>query len=199
MSLRVVGAGLPRTGTSSLKEALEHLLDGPCYHMREIPNHPYNLGVGWQTALAGEYPDWEELLAGYVATVDWPASMFWRDLSEANPDALVLLSVRDSPAQWHQSADQSILPYARMALAPEWREGRDFLTLLERFTGSRQWDNATTLKTAYERHNEAVRQSVPPQRLLEWRVTDGWTPLCEALGLPVPTTPFPWNNKDGVA
>src|SRR5688500_18304876 len=96
MPLRVVGAGLPRTGTSSLTIALEHLLSGRIHHMSAIPGHPFDLGTGWNQALAGEMPDWEQLLDGYVAAVDWPASMFWRQLSETYPDALVLLSVRDS-------------------------------------------------------------------------------------------------------
>jgi Sulfotransferase domain len=198
VSLRVVGAGLPRTGTSSLKEALEVLLAGRCYHMHEIPNHPFDLGPLWQTALRGETPHWNQLMNGYVAAVDWPASMFWHELSEANPDALVLLSLRDSAEAWWKSADESILPYARMALAPDWREGRDFLSLLERFTGSKEWDDSALLQAAYEKHNETVRQAVPPHRLLEWRVADGWSPLCGALGFPVPDVPFPWKNKGGI-
>lgn len=195
MSLRVVGAGLPRTGTSSLVQALEHLLGGPCYHMTKIPGHPYDLGVGWKHALADNAPDWDRIIEGYVAAVDWPASMFWRELSEANPDALVLLSVRDSAEAWWQSAEATILPYARMSLAPDWSEGRDFLALLERFTGTVHWNDAATLMAAYERHNAQVRENVPQHRLLEWHATEGWEPLCDALGVPVPDIPFPWSNQ----
>jgi hypothetical protein len=158
MNLRVVGAGLPRTGTNSLKLALEHLLGRRCYHMREIPGHPFDLGPGWALALAGGTPDWTELLNGYVATVDWPASMFWRVLNQANPDELVLLSVRDSAEMWWQSANETILPVARRALAPDWREGRGLLDLLERFIGSSHWDDPATLMTAYEQHNEEVKR-----------------------------------------
>jgi hypothetical protein len=96
MNLQVVGAGLPRTGTASLAIGLEHLLSGPCYHMREIPGHPFDLGPGWDQALLGGLPNWDLLMNGYSAAVDWPVSMFWRELSEANPNALVLLSVRES-------------------------------------------------------------------------------------------------------
>ena len=195
MGLRIVGAGLPRTGTSSLRLALEQLLGGRCYHMSVIPGHPFDLGIGWNRALAGDVPDWDELFAGYVAAVDWPASLFWRELSAAYPDALVLLSVRDSAATWWHSADETILPYARMSLAPDWSEGRGFLDLLERFTGTPQWDDPATMMAAYERHNAEVRRDVPPQRLLEWRATDGWRPICQALGLPVPDMPFPWVNQ----
>ncbi len=192
MALRVVGAGLPRTGTTSLTKALERLLAGRCYHMSVIPGHPFNLGVGWDRALSGEMPDWKELMEGYVAAVDWPASMFWHELSEANPQALVLLSVRDTAEAWWHSADETILPYARRALAPDWNDGRGFLALLECFTGTTQWDDPATMMAAYERHNAEVRRTVPVSRLLEWRATEGWGPICRALGVAVPEVPFPW-------
>lgn len=197
MPLQVVGAGLPRTGTASLKEALEILLGGKCHHMRELPSHPFDLGEGWTRALAGQAPDWEQLLAGYVATVDWPASLFWRELSIAYPDALVLLSVRNTAEVWWQSAESTILPVARLSLAPDWKGGRDFLTLLEKFTGTTHWDNPATLMNAYERHNAAVRETIPRHRLLEWQAEEGWAPICRALGLPIPNQPFPWTNRRG--
>ena len=191
MNLRVVGAGLPRTGTSSLKRALEHLLAGPCYHMSAITGHPFDLGAGWDRALAGDAPDWDHIFDGYVAAVDWPASIFWRELSAANPDALVLLSVRDTAEVWWRSVDEMILPHARMAFAPGWTAGRGLVTLLERFTRTAQWDAPATLQTAYERHNAEVRETVPSHRLLEWRAAEGWAPICRALGVPVPDLPFP--------
>lgn len=195
MNLRVVGAGLPRTGTASLTIALERLLGGRIYHMRMIPAHPFDLGTGWNQALEGDTPDWDQLFDGYVAAVDWPASMFWRELSEAYPDALVLLSMRDTAETWWQSANETILPVARMALAPDWNEGRGLLDLLERFTGGKYWDDPATLQAAYERHNAEVRQTVPQHRLLEWQATGGWAPLCSALSVPVPDLPFPWVNR----
>lgn len=195
MKLRVVGAGLPRTGTYSLQIALGHLLEGRCYHMREIPGHPFDLGDGWNRALAGDIQGLHEILDGYIASVDWPASMFWHELNKANPDALVLLSVRDSAMDWWQSADATILPYARLALAPGWIEGRGLVSLLERFTETKNWDHPATLMAAYERHNTQVRRRVPPGQLLEWRATEGWEPICRALGLPVPEIPFPLTNR----
>jgi hypothetical protein len=195
LKLRVIGAGLPRTGTASLTIALEHLLGGRCYHMREIPGHPYKLGEGWNHALADGDLDWSHMLHGYSASMDWPASMFWRELSRANPIALVLLSLRDNAETWFQSMDKTILPYARMALAPDWSEGCGLVDLLERFAGTSQWDEPDTLMAAYERHNASVRQNAAQERFLEWRVTDGWEPICQALGLPVPEMPFPWVNR----
>ena len=194
-TLRVVGAGLPRTGTHSLQIALEQLLGGRCYHMREIPGHPFDLGDGWNRALAGDTSDVDGLLDGYVASVDWPASMFWRELSQANPAALILLSVRDSPETWWQSINTTILPVARRALEPGWNEGRGLLDLLERFTGTRQWDDPATLTAAYERHNAHVRRNASPGRLLVWQASAGWEPICLALRLPIPEVPFPWTNR----
>ncbi len=197
MHLKVVGAGLPRTGTSSLRRALEQLLGGPCLHMSALPGHPFDLGADWDHALDGGPADWERLLHGYVAAVDWPASMFWRELSAANPDALVLLSVRDSAETWWQSLNETVLGPARAALAPNWTEGRSLVTLFERFAGTDQWDDPALLKAAYERYNADVRKAVPRERLLEWRADEGWQPICRALNLPVPAEPFPWTNRRG--
>ena len=195
MKLRVVGAGLPRTGTSSLSIALGQLLGGQVHHMSAIPGHPFDLGPGWNLSLAGGTPDWHALLDGFVAAVDWPASMFWRELNRAYPDALVLLSLRDSAESWWQSADATILPYARMALAPGWSEGTGLTDLLERFTGTKQWDDSAVLMAAHDRHNAAVRQAIPPDQLLEWHAAQGWEPLCRALGVRVPDQPFPWASR----
>lgn len=195
MTLRVVGAGLPRTGTASLTMALEQLLGGRTYHMRVIPGHPFDLGHGWQQALAHDTADWEELFVGFGAAVDWPASLFWRELSAYYPDALVLLSMRDSAETWYQSVNATILPVARMALAPDWGGGRGLPDLFARFTGTTQWDDPARLMAAYERHNQAVCETIPPNRLLAWRATEGWEPLCRALGGAVPDQPFPWTNR----
>ncbi len=195
MKLRVVGAGLPRTGTASLGIALAHLLGGRIYHMSVIPGHPFNLGPGWDLALAGGAPEWDPIFEGFIAAVDWPASLFWRELSDVYPEALLLLSVRDNAETWWQSADETFLPYARLALAPGWNEGRGLVTLLERFTGTEHWDDPSTMMAAYERHDAQVRQAIPPHRLLEWHAAQGWAPICEALGMPMPDLPFPWVNR----
>jgi sulfotransferase family protein len=195
MNLRVVGAGLPRTGTSSLRVALEHLLGGPCYHMSAIPGHPFNLGPGWNAALTGKKTDWERLFRGYVASVDWPAAEFWRELSDANPQAVVLLSLRENAKVWWQSANETILPVARKSMEPGWKEGQSLVRLLQRFTGTERWDDRATLMAAFDRHNEQVRQGVPAFRLLEWHPSEGWAPICRALHLPVPKIMFPWVNR----
>lgn len=195
MSLQVIGAGLPRTGTTSLSQALEILLDGQAYHMSKIPGHPFDLGADWDQALAGNMPDWHKLFEAYNSAVDWPASMFYRELSEAYPNAIVILSTRDSADTWIQSLSATVLPVARMGLAEDWNSGRALQNLLEHFTGTTNWDDPDLLRTCYEQHNKTVRETIDPHRLLDWRASDGWTPLCTALRLPVPDMPFPWTNK----
>ena len=195
MHLQLVGAGLPRTGTRSLRQALEQLLAAPCCHMSALAGHPFALGEGWDRAIAGGPTDWDPLMAGYAAAVDWPASMFWRELSAANPDAPVLLSVRDSAEEWLESFEATILPVARQAEAGNWSDGRSLQALLVRFAGSPHWDDPARLTDAYLRHLAEVRQAIPAPRLVEWRAADGWAPICAALGLPVPDSPFPWTNR----
>ncbi|MDQ3944013.1 MAG: sulfotransferase family protein, partial [Actinomycetota bacterium] len=108
MALRVVGAGVGRTGTTSLQLALEELLGARCYHMMEVFPQPGHVEA-WHQAVKGNLPEWDQLLAGYGAAVDWPVSGFWRELSVAYPDAVVVLSVRESPEVWWKSASQTIL------------------------------------------------------------------------------------------
>jgi hypothetical protein len=192
--LRVVGAGLPRTGTHSLKLALGSLLGGDCFHMTSIPGHPFDLGPVWRAALAHGELD-SSVLDGYVACADWPASMFWRQLSGRSPGAFVLLSRRDSADAWWESMEATILPYARMSRSDTWTQGRDLVTLFERFAGTPDWDDYAVLTEAYERHLAAVRDGCEPARLIEWMPTDGWPPICRALGLPEPDHPFPSTNR----
>lgn len=189
MTLRVIGAGLGRTGTSSLKIALERLLGVPCYHMVEVLAHPEHVPV-WHAAAQGHIPDWRTLFAGFGATVDWPAAAFWPELSAAFPDAVVLLSLRE-PESWWQSASETIFPSVQHVVGTEWHAMVDDL-FAARFT--RAIDNPAAAIAAFERHNARVRAAVPAHRLLEWRAADGWAPLCAALGMPVPEEPFPHTN-----
>jgi hypothetical protein len=195
LTLQLLGAGLPRTATSSLGVALDQLLGGHRHHMSAIPGHPFDLGEGWRIALAGGTPNWQQIFEGYIAAVDWPASAFWQELSQIYPDALVILSVRDSAQVWYDSLAATILPVTRLALDPDWKSGRDLLDLFIRFTGTTQWDDPQTLMAAYERHNAEVRKSIPSHHLLEWNAKEGWAPLCRALNKPIPNQPFPWMNK----
>ena len=195
MTLRLVGAGLPRTGTDSLRNALTTLLGRPSYHMRELPGHPYDLGPHWKLALAGGTPDWDHVFEGYAASLDWPASLFWRELADAYPDAVVLLSTRKDAQTWLDSMEATVLPVARAVAPQDWIGGRDLAVLLERFTGTTDWDHPDVLLGAHHQWLADVRAEADPARLVEWRTGDGWEPLCTALGLPVPDLPFPWSNR----
>ncbi len=195
MSLRVVGAGLGRTGTHSLKLAFEQLLDGPCYHMLEVINRP-DQAVAWAAASRGEEPDWVSFLAGYVATVDWPAAAFWRELAAASPDAVVVLSVRDSEGWW-KSASETIFSVLARGAQPDDPGAVAELAMITDLLSARftpDWQDRESAIEAYESHNDAVRASVRSDRLVEWRPGDGWEPLCTALSLSIPPEPFPHVN-----
>jgi len=192
----VVGAGLGRTGTNSLKLALEQLLGGRCYHMSEAFERPQDSAV-WLAAARNEEVDWQQLLADFDAIVDWPGASLWRQILAANPGALVLLSTRDSAESWWRSVEQTIVPTLQQPIEPgdedRLERRRMILALLEaHFTPD--WSERDAAIAAYERHNDAVRGEVPPERLIDWRPGDGWEPICAALGLAVPAEPFPHTN-----
>ena len=194
MTLRVIGAGVGRTGTNSLQVALQQLLDGPCYHMVEVFGHPEHVPM-WQSAVDGDMPDWDALFEGYVAEVDWPASAFWRELSEHYPDAPVLLSTRDSAEQWWHSADRTIFELMKGERPPAGTNPwMDMVTGMFEKTFADPLDKDAAL-AAYERHNAEVRATVPADRLIDWQPGDGWEPICAALGIPVPDDPFPHVNS----
>jgi hypothetical protein len=197
MASRVVGAGLGRTGTASLQLALQQLLDGRCYHMGEVFGRADDIPV-WHAAVRGRSPDWHTFLADYVATVDWPACAFWRELDEANPDAIVLLSTRSSAETWYRSASETIFTISQRDMPddapPMFAAQRAMATeMFARFCPD--WEDAASAKRAYETHNAAVRAEVDPARLVEWQPGDGWAPLCAALDVAVPRDPFPHVNS----
>jgi hypothetical protein len=190
MGLRVVGAGLGRTGTMSLKLALERLLGAPCYHMAEVFAHPEHIPL-WHAAARDEPVDWRALFDGYAAAVDWPVGSFWPEVSAAFPDALILLSTRSSESWW-KSASRTIFPTSAKAAGTSWHAM--WLELAARRFTPRLDDRAAAV-AAYERHNADVRARAPKARLLEWPARDGWAPLCRALGVAVPDEPFPHANS----
>ncbi len=191
MALTVVGAGVGRTGTHSLKLALEQLLGGPCHHMVEILGNPEQ-APGWIDAIEGRPVDWTTMPAGYASLVDWPGCSFWPELSAANPDALVLLSVRD-PESWYRSASNTIFQ-SFDRVPPELQPWMDAVRRLLRDRFSDRLDDPTAMMDAYERHNAAVRLAIAPSRLLEWTPADGWDPICDRLGMDVPGGAFPVTN-----
>jgi hypothetical protein len=192
MSLRVVGAGLGRTGTNSLKVALEQLLGAPCYHMTEVFGKPDHVRE-WQRAVGGEDPAWDTVFDGYAAAVDWPTAAFYGELMDVYPDAIVVLSTRGDAEAWWRSASETIFPAIdRVSDSPPDLE-RMILDLLAA-TFTPEWRDHDASVAAYLRHNAEVRARVPADRLVEWRAGDGWGPICAALGVPEPDEPFPHVN-----
>jgi hypothetical protein len=200
MSLKIIGAGLGRTGTLSLKAALERLGFSKCYHMTEVFANPGHVQV-WDAASRGEPVDWEGLFRGYQATVDWPGCNFYREYLRLYPEAKVILTTRD-PDRWYDSARQTI--YYVMNAFPRWiiplvPRMRRTWRMLDRliwdgmFRG-RFEDRAHAIEV-FNRHNEEVRRVVPPDRLLVYEVKEGWGPLCSFLGVSAPECePFPHLN-----
>lgn len=196
MGLRVVGVGLGRTGTHSLQLALEQLLGGRCHHMIEVLAHPEQM-AGWTEAAQGR-PNWEHVFEGYEATVDWPGAGFWRELVAEYPDAIVLLSRRDSADSWWRSASQTIFRmFERFdPNDPGMREMAHWLETVRSIVARNGIDptDEALSKAGYERHLADVRSEVPATRLVDWLPGDGWKPICDALGVPVPDEPFPHVN-----
>jgi len=190
MTLSVIGAGLGRTGTLSLKFALEQLGLGRCYHMMEV----FGLAAApgqWTRAADGEVMDWDEVFTGFNATVDWPACDFYRELMERYPQAKVILSVRD-PQAWYESTQATIFR-SHDGAPPEWLEMFEKLIVRNKFNGDLHTRDHVI--GVYERHNDEVRRTVPAEKLLEYRPGDGWEPLCAFLGVPVPDAPYPKTNS----
>lgn len=203
--MRLIGAGLPRTGTLSQKVALEMLGVGPCYHMVDVLGDLDEVPK-WQRALEGE-ADWDEVFGGCQATVDWPGAYFYRDLLDAYPDAKVLLSVRDGDA-WARSMRDTIwgifygdilikhLSNAWRLIDPKWGAYIELMEEMWRRSGliyGQQLD-LDWMAAAIGRYHAEVERNVPAERLLVWPASDGWEPLCEFLEVPVPDMPFPHLN-----
>jgi hypothetical protein len=191
MALKVIGAGLGRTGTLSLKLALEQLGFGPCYHMTEVLMEP-SRGAGWLAAADGQ-PDWNAIFAEFESTVDYPGCVFWRELAQFYSSAKVLLSVRD-PQDWFDSTQQTIFsdehnkPLVKSALSEFFDK-----TVFKAY-GDHIHDR-DFMVAAFRRHNAQVEQAVHKNRLLVYEVAQGWPPLCKFLGVPIPDSPFPRVNS----
>ena len=191
MALQVIGAGFGRTGTASLKLALETLLKAPCYHMSEVLGRAGHVDM-WSEAAAGR-PDWESIFEGYAATVDFPAANYWRELAAHYPDAKIILSVRDAD-RWFDSTQDTIFSPRLQSFQAGTRWGAMIKATIDDHLGGRMNDRAS-LTAAFNRHVETVRAEFGPDRLLEYKAGDGWRPLCRFLGVPEPDEPYPHINS----
>ena len=206
--MKVIGAGLPRTATTTQMFALEQLGRGRCYHMRDLLADLESGLPLWEGVAEGN-PDWERIFGDAHSTVDWPSARYYRELMDYFPDAKVLLSVRGGE-EWARSMVKTVwgvfhgdevihhVSDARAVLDPLWRR---YTTLMRHMTwndgtGALAGDTSTEagLIAAMERWNQSVKDTVPAERLLVWNPSEGWEPLCEFLDLDVPPEPLPRLN-----
>jgi hypothetical protein len=205
--MKLVGVGFGRTGTASIKLALEQLGFGPCHHMMEATRDPEHMAP-WIRYANGEPVDWMDVYREYESTVDWPGAAVWRELVDAFPDAKVLLTVRNSD-RWFDSASSTIFrnlrhstsvleSLARLVVQLNFPRFRPFGIAMRRIITDRQFGGDLVTREncvrVFEAHNAAVQAYVPADRLLVYDVSQGWEPLCAFLGVPVPDGPFPRVN-----
>jgi hypothetical protein len=191
MTLKVIGAGLGRTGTASLKVALERLGLGKCHHMSEVFGSPQQINL-WTEAAAGA-PDWPAIFDTYGAAVDFPVAAFWRELAAFYPEAKIILSVRDAEKWWVSTQETILSPLAEksMPTMPFFPVVRN---VVWRFFGDEIHDHDHMI-AAFNRHTEEVKNTIPKARLLVFEAKEGWAPLCEFLGKDVPSEPYPRVNS----
>ena len=196
MALKVIGAGLGRTATLSLKFALEHLGVGPCYHMSEVFAAGRRNVPLWLDVVRGK-PDWETVFAGFQSTTDYPACTYWRELAAFYPHAKVILTVRDA-GTWFDSVSETIFSPRMQGSLVGSPVGAMMQGVIFDELGDRVNDRAF-MTDWFVRRNQAVIDSLPSDRLLVFSPKEGWKPLCAFLGVPVPDAPFPRvNSRDEI-
>ena len=201
MALEVIGAGFGRTGTASLKQALEILGFVKCHHMSEVIPSGKQARLWHQLAFEGSV-DWDDVFQGYRASVDFPSSTYYAELLEHYPEARVVLTVRD-PDDWYHSAERTI--HAVMKYQPGWLKVliprmRFLSRMIERIVWQNVFDgrfeDREYATQVFRDHIEKVKSVVPPEKLLIYQVTEGWEPLCRFLDVAVPDgLDFPKTNE----
>ncbi|MBX7495505.1 hypothetical protein K3172_06495 [Qipengyuania sp. 6B39] len=197
MALKVIGAGVGRTATFTMKFALEHLGYGPCFHMAELFADARRQVPLWLDAIAGQ-PDWDEIFKGFQSTVDYPSASYWRELADYYPEAKVLLTMRD-PDSWFESVSETIFSDAMQAHLVGTPTG-DMMkgAIFDHFDGGDIRDRAFMTKWFADRNADIIA-SLPAERLLVFHPKEGWESLCRFLDVPVPPEPFPRvNSRDEI-
>jgi hypothetical protein len=191
MTLKLIGAGMGRTGTASLKVALEELGLGRCYHMSEVMQNPGDI-PDWIDAANGN-PDWDKIFDKYVATVDHPGCGFWKELVDYYPNAKVILTVRDAE-KWFESTNETIysLEFATVIKNSPWGE---MLHKTIYDTMDNRMQDKDFMVSFFNNRNAEIINAIATDRLLVYQVQEGWKPLCEFLDVPIPDTGFPRINS----
>ncbi len=198
--MKVISAGFGRTGTASIKAALETLTGAPCYHFEELFKNTEHREAWVRFVTGEETMDWEALFAEYEATADFPACAYYEEIAEIYPDALILLSTRDLES-WAASWNTlwrlfAVFKIPALGWVFPWVKG--ITTVLNEAVVARVFGgdmSRANMIEVHRAHIERVKATVPAERLLVFKVQDGWEPLCEALGVPVPDEPFPHSNS----
>jgi hypothetical protein len=197
MPLEIIGPGFGRTGTNSLKIALEHLGFGPCHHMFEVRDNPALLPA-WEAAARGEKMDWDEVFHGYRSQVDWPGARYWRELVQHFPKAKVILTVRD-PDQWFDSVQATIAPFVAARGTHSSPHSNAIAEMGYQTVVAQTFDNRMSERAyatrVFRQHIAEVQAEIAADRLLTFDLHDGWQPLCDFLGVAVPDMPFPKTNS----
>jgi hypothetical protein len=197
MALAIIGSGFGRTGTKSLKEAVERLGFGPCHHMHEVMVNPDQV-AHWQALAAGETVDWNDVYSGYRSQVDWPGAAFWREAADAFPQAKVVHTVRPEDVWWNsfsRTIGKLLDMYRQLPLPPHVSAILDAWTeFAGKPTFGGRYDDRESAVAAFRRRTDEVRAAIPDERLLVFDVAEGWEPLCRFLAVPVPDAPFPHHN-----
>jgi hypothetical protein len=209
MSIKIIGAGFPRTGTTTLKRSLETLGFSHVYHMKELLVNPHKLYL-WKTLSETGDTDWETLYDGYDATVDFPGYPWYKEHMKKYPDARVILTVRDFES-WYKSVDSTVFragpqtPGEKIKMMGKLLtsgRARNVVKCIKFFKKTffanelqGQFEDKEYAKSVWEKHIAEVKATVPADKLLVYDVRDGWGPLCKFLGVEEPKDPLPHLNK----
>ena len=188
MTLKAIGTGFGRTGTDSMREALDMLGFGPCHHMSEVNSNEVQKRL-WRPFVGGAPTGWDQLFAGYASCMDWPSAHYWPELIRAYPEARVILTYR-SPESWWASFEKTILVGLHRSTDPA---SLGLALIRDQVFGGKPGDRAHAI-ALYEANVKAVMAIVPKERLLVHELGDGWEPLCAHLGVAIPSQPYPSRN-----
>ncbi len=196
MALKVIGSGFGRTGTKSLKLALEQLGFTPCHHMLEIRPTPGQVDF-WYDISQGKPTDWHAVFEGFQAAVDWPSCNYWREMADAFPEAKVIHTTRPFE-QWWKSFSKTIAESLMTDTPTEdpirlkQRAMVNQIIKVDVFGG--RIEDKEVARAAFEKREAEVKAGIAPERLLMFEPTDGWEKLCPFLGVPVPEAAYPFTN-----